>query len=105
MMNSQDASSGSNGGLNPADLLVLPDRQRSLLTLMMRQPMPCTVPELAEQLQWSAEEVSAALAEVLQRGYVTVDNDTYQVKFGRRTPRVQAKGQSPRVAAVWDKLG
>ncbi|RMH65790.1 MAG: hypothetical protein D6676_06880 [Cyanobacteria bacterium J003] len=104
-MNSQDASSDSERGLNPADLLVLPERQRSLLTLMMRQPMPCTVPELANQLHWSAQDVSATLAEVLQLGYVTVDNDTYRVKFGRRTPRVQAKGQSPRVAAVWDKLG
>ncbi|BAC08517.1 MarR family transcriptional regulator [Thermosynechococcus vestitus] len=104
-MNSQDASSASDGGLNPADLLVLPDRQRSLLTLMMRQPLPRTVPELAEQLQWSAQEVSAILAEVLQLGYVTANNDTYQVKFGRRTPRLQAKGPSPRVAAVWDKLG
>ncbi len=105
MMNSQDASSGSERGLNPADLLVLPDRQRSLLTLMMRQPKSFTVLELAEQLQWSAAEVSATLAEVLQLGYVTVDNDTYQVKLGRRTPRVQPKRQSPRVAAVWEKLG
>lgn len=105
MMNSQDASSGSEGGLNPADLLVLPDRQRSLLTLMMRQPTAFTIPELAEQLQWPMEDVSATLAEVLQRGYVTVDNNTYQVKLGRRTPRVQPKRQSPRIAAVWDKLG
>ncbi|WP_298612450.1 helix-turn-helix domain-containing protein [uncultured Thermosynechococcus sp.] len=44
---------------------------------MMRQPQSLTVPELAEQLQWSAAEVSATLAEVLQLGYVTVDNDTY----------------------------
>ncbi|WKT83991.1 MULTISPECIES: hypothetical protein [unclassified Thermosynechococcus] len=105
MIDSQNASSGCGGGLNPADLLVLPDRQRSLLTLMMRQPTPFTVPELAEQLQWSAEEVSATLAEVRQLGYVTVENDTYQVKLGRRTPRVQPKRQSPRIAAVWDKLG
>ncbi|HIK25559.1 MAG: MarR family transcriptional regulator [Thermosynechococcus sp. Uc] len=104
-MNNQDTSSGSERGLNPADLLVLTDRQRLLLTLMRRQPKPLRVPELAEQLQWSAAEVSATLAEILQLGYVAVDNDTYQVKFGRRTPCVQPKRQSPRVAAVWDKLG
>ncbi len=107
MTDSEDRSSGSSQGtgLNPADLLMLPERQRTLLTLMMRRQTALTLSEIAEQLNLSSEEVAAVMAELLGLGYVTAENDTYHVKLGRRTPRVQPKRQSPRVAAVWDKLG
>ncbi|XFA72448.1 sigma factor-like helix-turn-helix DNA-binding protein [Thermosynechococcaceae cyanobacterium Okahandja] len=107
MTDSQDLSSGSTqgAGLNPAELLMLPDRQRTILTMMMRRQAALTLLEIAEQLNLSSEDVAAVMAELLQLGYVTAANDTYQVKLGRRTPRVQPKRQSPRVAAVWDKLG
>ncbi len=107
MTDSQDLSNGSTqgAGLNPADLLMLPDSQRTILTMMMRRQTALTLPEIAEHLNLPAEEVAPVMAELLRLGYVTAENESYQVKLGRRTPRVQPKRQSPRVAAVWDKLG
>ncbi|ATS18336.1 hypothetical protein BRW62_05730 [Parathermosynechococcus lividus PCC 6715] len=107
MTDSQDLSNGSTQGvgLNPADLLMLPDAQRTILTMMMRRQSALTLTEIAEQLNVPSEEIAPVMAELLQLGYVTTENDTYQVKLGRRTPRIQSKRQSPRVAAVWDKLG
>lgn len=100
----RSGSSDPSEGLNVTDLLVLPDRQRSVVRFLIRQPRKSEA-EIAEHLQESLEQITPLLQELIQSGYIALDENLYIPKLGRRSPQVQPKRRSAKVAAVWDKLG
>lgn len=101
---SHAGSSDPSKGLNVTDLLVLPDRQRSIVRFLIREPGKSDL-EIAAHLEESPEHITPHLQDLMQSGYIALEENLYVAKLGRRSPQVQPKRRSAKVAAVWDKLG
>lgn len=86
-MSDQGSNSSPAGGLNPADLLNLPDKQRRLLIWLARHG-PASASTMADQLSMAYEDVREALSQMHQMEYVVCHiqgvEKTYTVRF--RTP-------------------
>uniref|UniRef100_B8HXQ1 Transcriptional repressor, CopY family n=1 Tax=Cyanothece sp. (strain PCC 7425 / ATCC 29141) TaxID=395961 RepID=B8HXQ1_CYAP4 len=85
---------------SPIDILSLPAEQRQLMNWILRQRQ-ATLKEIADKFQQTPEALQPLLSDLVEQGFLTLEQDGEQSCY---SPRLQRKPQRRLSEQLWQKL-